>query len=196
MDFEYHLICIDITLIFITLLIGWYSYASGSFPQCKTVYLTHIYEPKNKSAKFVERTQVYFEHNSLCTNPGLININLMIVNTDASDVTAATFLWRINSYLFNIIIIFIDVTSWQNEQNQKILIELQPCVVKTNVTGSNHFKQKIISINSFHLTFQNKHILIDWEKIDGTDGTDGLTPWYCLKLTMVRWKFPKFLFHH
>ena len=127
MHFEYHLICMNITLIYITLLIGWYSYASGSFSHCKTVYLTHIYEPKTKSAKFVERIQVYFEYNSLCTNAGLININLM--------------------------------TSWQNEQNQKILIELQHCVVKTNVTGSDHFKQKVISINSFYLTFQNKQIL-------------------------------------
>ena len=51
-----------------------------------------MYEPKTNLAKFVERTQVYFECNWLCTNAGLININLMIVNTDASDVTTATFL--------------------------------------------------------------------------------------------------------
>ena len=51
-----------------------------------------MYEPKTNLAKFVERTQVYFEYNWLCTNAGLININLMIVNTDASDVTTATFL--------------------------------------------------------------------------------------------------------
>ena len=88
---------------------------------------TYLWTENQVSKICRERIQVYFEYNSLCTNAGLININLM--------------------------------TSWQNEQNQKILIELQHCVVKTNVTGSDHFKQKVISINSFYLTFQNKQIL-------------------------------------
>ena len=32
------------------------------------------------------------------------------------------------------------------------------CLVKTNVTGNNHFKQVIIWIKKFHYFDQNKHI--------------------------------------
>ena len=43
-----------------------------------------MYEPKTKSANFVKRIQIYFEYNSLETNTGLININLLIFNTEVS----------------------------------------------------------------------------------------------------------------
>ena len=74
----------NITLIHINLLIVRYAYVSGGFSQCKTFYLTHMYEPKTKSANFVKRIQIYFEYNSLETNTGLININLLIFNTEVS----------------------------------------------------------------------------------------------------------------
>ena len=84
MHFEYYSICMNITLIHINLLIVRYAYVSGGFSQCQTFYLTHMYEPKTKSANFVKRIQIYFEYNSLETNTGLININLLIFNTEVS----------------------------------------------------------------------------------------------------------------
>ena len=80
MHFEYHPIWKNITFIHITLLIVRYAYVSGSSPMCKTVYLAHQYEPKTKSANFVKKIQIYFENNSLWTNTGPVNINILIVN--------------------------------------------------------------------------------------------------------------------
>ena len=38
--------------------------------------------------------------------------------------------------------------SWLSSNPQK-----PDCLVKTNLVGSNHFKQVVIGINSFYLTF-------------------------------------------
>ena len=46
-----------------------------------SLYLARMYEPKTKSANFVKIIQIYFECNSLWTNTGHIQINLLIVNT-------------------------------------------------------------------------------------------------------------------
>ena len=76
MHFEYHSIFMNIAFVCITILIVRYTYVSGSFSQCKTVYLAHMYEPKPESDNFVRIIKIYFECNSLWANSFLISINL------------------------------------------------------------------------------------------------------------------------
>ena len=85
MHYEYYSIYMNIiTLIHVGQLIVRYAYISHRFSQCNTFYPAHIWEPKTMSANFLKRIQIYFEQNSLWTNTGLINTNLLIVNTHAS----------------------------------------------------------------------------------------------------------------
>ena len=65
MHIEYHSIYMNITLIHINLMIVRYAYVSGSFSQCKIVYLAHMYELETDSTNFVFRIQLYFEYNPL-----------------------------------------------------------------------------------------------------------------------------------
>ena len=48
-----------------------------SFSQRKTDYLAHIYEPKTKSANFVEGIQMHFQYHSIRMNITLIHIILL-----------------------------------------------------------------------------------------------------------------------
>ena len=59
MDFEYHSICMNITLIHITLLIVRYAYVSDSFSQGKTVPGTYIWT-KNQVSEFCnEKSNIF-----------------------------------------------------------------------------------------------------------------------------------------
>ena len=59
-----------------------FAYVSGNLFQCKTVYLTHMYKLKTKSANFVLQFTLKAE---------LINISLLIINTDASGNVSGTY---------------------------------------------------------------------------------------------------------
>ena len=67
-------------------------------------------------------------------------------------------------------IIFTDFTNFNkiNKIRNSWLSGNPDCLVKTNVTGSNHFKQVIIWINSFLLIFliKTNAFFIDWGELD------------------------------
>lgn len=123
MHYEYYSIYMNIiTLIHVARLIVRYAYISDRFYQCNTFYLAHIYEPKTMSANFLKGIQIYFDQNSLWTNTGLININLLIVNTHAS----GSFCQRKTVYLAHEVITKNAITAKSENFVQRLVVIIEP----------------------------------------------------------------------
>ena len=134
--------------------------SQAPFSQCKT---------ENQVSKFFkENSNIFWIQFTLDEYQTYQYQPILIFNADVSDVTIVNFWWQINTHLFNIIIL----TDFTNPDKINKIRKFRSsgntdCLVKTNVTGSDHLKQIIIWINPFHLTFliKTNTFLTDWGEL-------------------------------